>query len=108
MTEISLQDSFTNLDLKDDYVNLDLKLSSLLFWHMTLIIILYQDEKNWKHPLSYPNCTPSYTDEAHRHTGEVALLGHTGHTVTNGVLGVSVCLIFFSFIFLKKNDEEEQ
>jgi len=25
-----------------------------------------------------------------RHTGEVALLGHTGHTVTNGVLGVSV------------------
>jgi hypothetical protein len=46
VTEISLQDSFTNLELKDDYVNLDLKLSSLLFWHMTLIIILYQDEKN--------------------------------------------------------------
>jgi hypothetical protein len=52
--------------------------------------------------LFYPNCTPCPTDEAHRHTGEVALLGHTGHTVTNGVLGVLVCYIFFSFNFLKK------
>ncbi|MFN9981840.1 MAG: hypothetical protein ACK53Y_18085, partial [bacterium] len=64
-------------------------------------------------PLPYPNCTPSYTDEAHRHTGEVALLGHTGHTVTNGVLGVSVCHIFFSFKFFskkmtKKNKKKEE
>jgi hypothetical protein len=31
-----------------------------------------------------------------------ALLGHTGHTITNGVMGVSVCHIFFSFFFDKK------
>jgi hypothetical protein len=37
-----------------------------------------------------------------------ALLGHTGHTITNGVTGVLVCLIFFSFCFFEKNDEEEQ
>jgi hypothetical protein len=42
------------------------------------------------------------TDEAHWHTGEVALLGHTGHTITNGVLGVSVCHIFFTFKFFSK------
>jgi hypothetical protein len=41
-----------------------------------------------------------------------ALLGHTGHTITKGVLGVSVCHIFFSFIFfekkkMKKNKKKE-
>ncbi len=48
------------------------------------------------------------TDEAHRHTGGAALLGHTGHTVTNGVLGASVCHIFSIFFFVKNGEEQEQ
>jgi len=37
-----------------------------------------------------------------------ALLGHTGHTVTNGVLGVSVCHIFSIFFFVRNGEEQEQ
>jgi hypothetical protein len=51
-----------------------------------------------------PYCTPCPTDEANRHTRVAALLGHTRHTVTNGVSGVSVCHIhiFSPFFFEKK------
>jgi hypothetical protein len=55
-------------------------------------------------PVDFPYCTPCPTDEAHRHTRVAALLGHTGHTITNGVLGVSVwhIHIFFTFILEKR------
>jgi hypothetical protein len=59
-------------------------------------------KKNWKHSLYFPYHTPCPTDEAHRHTGVAALLSHTGHTITNSVSGVSVCHIFFTFIFFEK------
>jgi hypothetical protein len=47
-----------------------------------------------------PLLHPLSTDEAHRHTGVAALRGHTGHTITNGVVGsvgVSHFFVFFSF-----------
>jgi hypothetical protein len=39
-----------------------------------------------------------------------ALLSHTGHAITNGVTGVTVCLIFFSFNLkkmMKKNKSKK-
>ena len=47
-----------------------------------------------------PLLHPLSTDEAYRHTGVAALRGHTGHTITNGVVGsvgVSHFFVFFSF-----------
>ena len=55
-------------------------------------------KKKWKYSLYFTYRTPCPTDEAHQHTGVVALLGHTRHTITNGVLGVSVCVTFFRFL----------
>jgi hypothetical protein len=49
-------------------------------------------------PVDFPYCTPCPTDEAHRHTGVAALLGHTGHSITNGVLGVSELKILVKII----------
>lgn len=39
------------------------------------------------------------TDKAHQHTGLPALIGHTRHTDTNGVLRVSVCHIFSNYFW---------
>jgi len=38
------------------------------------------------------------TDEAHWHTGVAALLGHTGHTIKNGMSGVSELKILVKII----------